>query len=176
MLVNARTLKNRVRSNVVQMLCDRKYESIVEQDQDTITARHMDSEVLLRIIDDEKLSIKTLRNIVSENQNIKIILVTGMGATSVTKKEITDSSRDIEIFSTNDFIVNVVRHLLVPKHTRVDISELKHVVRDTVELPRILRSDAVCRYYDYKKGDIIRIERRIGLQEPRPYYRVVCEA
>jgi DNA-directed RNA polymerase subunit H (RpoH/RPB5) len=54
---------------------------------------------------------------------------------------------------------NVIDHILVPKHTKVEDSTLDIYKRN---LPSLLTTDPICRYYNFQPGDIIKISRSIG--------------
>jgi len=66
----------------------------------------------------------------------------------------------IELFTIQELQYNVTKHNLVPKHTLSTNTQIKKY-RDS--LPIILQSDPICRYYDFKRGNIIEVERRNGL-------------
>lgn len=69
----------------------------------------------------------------------------------------------IEQFCENDLIVNITEHVLVPQHIVLDESEKKHVLEQfklkETQLPKILVSDPVARYFGMRRGQIVRIIR-----------------
>ncbi len=82
-----------------------------------------------------------------------------------------------EVFYYNELIVNRVYHRLVPKHVLLNESEkrellLTYDIRDT-QLPRILTTDFVTRYYGAKVGDIFRIYRNSPSTGLTISYRIV---
>ena len=70
---------------------------------------------------------------------------------------------NLEIFLDNDFMINLVDHHMVPKHyllTKEEAEEyFKTFDNKKKEMPRILSSDPVARYYNAKVGDVFRVER-----------------
>ena len=74
-----------------------------------------------------------------------------------------DLDINIELFHADDLQFNITRHELVPKHellTSAESNEFKHTYGSNI--PTLLRSDAISRFYDFHKGDIVRICRRSG--------------
>ena len=65
-------------------------------------------------------------------------------------------------------------HSLVPKHEKIGVDEVEYQVGLAEEWPKLYTNDAIAQYYNYKKGDLIRITRTVGCAEPVFYYRLVC--
>ena len=70
---------------------------------------------------------------------------------------------NVEIFSKDEFMINIVDHIIIPKHTLLSEEEKKQFFEEYFvkpkDLPRILASDPISRYYYAKVGDVFRIER-----------------
>nr|BAS01922.1 RNA polymerase I, II and III [Amorphochlora amoebiformis] len=68
-----------------------------------------------------------------------------------------------EIFYEYEVLLNVIKHFLVPKHDMLTKEEksilLKNYMIKESQLPKILKSDPVSRYYGAKKGDVFKITR-----------------
>ena len=70
---------------------------------------------------------------------------------------------DIQVFWYKQLLMNPSKHILVPKHVKVppdqhvDILHKYNIV-SKVQLPVILYGDAIARYYNFKRGDIIKIQ------------------
>lgn len=69
----------------------------------------------------------------------------------------------LEEFPESDLLVNITKHVLVPKHTIMSSEEKSALIKryrlkDT-QLPRIMLSDPVARYYGMRRGQVMRIER-----------------
>jgi DNA-directed RNA polymerase I, II, and III subunit RPABC1 len=70
---------------------------------------------------------------------------------------------NIELFTADDLQFNITKHKLVPKHIRLSKEEAKQFKEKYgVNIPKLLRIDPVCRFYDFSTGDIIKIVRRDG--------------
>jgi DNA-directed RNA polymerases I, II, and III subunit RPABC1 len=69
-----------------------------------------------------------------------------------------------ELFEEDELSVNITHHELVPKHTPLSEEELKEVLHahalELAQLPRILSTDPVARYYGLERGQVVRIERK----------------
>lgn len=122
---------------------------------------------------EDRVGVKQLRAWVESSVADHIVVVSLEGPTAFTRKE-SESHPNVQFFQFKDLCVNITRHSLVPRHEKVaaddmplELSETKH------ELPLMYTSDRVAQYYDYRVGDIIRITRVYGGQEPLYYYRLV---
>lgn len=177
--VSADDLYQRVRTHVSEMLEDRKYTDIQSQ-KDMITCFDGDKKVIVSFLRDDKLTIKILRVMVGMDAQ-RFIVVSITGPTSFTKREIHDQKHEVEIFSFKDFAINISRHSEVPWHEKITCEEREQLLEkigspDGHCLPRLLKTDAMCRYHGFEKGDIIKIIRKFGCQEARVYYRIVWDA
>jgi DNA-directed RNA polymerase subunit H (RpoH/RPB5) len=111
-----------------------------------------------------KVNIDTIKEILYKMEQVKIkncIIIYKESITSSAKKALDVLDMDIETFHIDRLKYNILHHTLVPKHERV---ENKHEKKELVkkygsQLPMLLRSDAVSRFYNYKKGDLIKITR-----------------
>ncbi len=123
-------------------------------------------------------------NIVSVRSNVdasskygedtKIIYVLKNKPNQSVLKEIKNGD---EVFYYNELIINRVYHRLVPKHILITESEKRELIstydiKDT-QLPRMLTTDFVARYYGAKVGDVFRIERPSPSAGTTIAYRIV---
>ena len=124
---------------------------------------------------EKKIGIDILKLIISEMNDIThTLLIVKHKITSFAKKEIIklSSKYNFEIFLENEMLFNITKHRIVPKHILLDDNESKAIIncygKKAFYLPKIFKTDAICKYYDGKVGDIFKIER-----EKNIYYRVV---
>lgn len=84
--------------------------------------------------------------------------------TPMTKKLIENSvDVKIELFTLEELQYNITRHRLVPKHTPLSPDEGKAFKKEFgMKIGTILRSDPIARFYDFQRGDIIKITRNSG--------------
>jgi DNA-directed RNA polymerase subunit H (RpoH/RPB5) len=86
------------------------------------------------------------------------ILVYHNNVTPSVKKIIQSIDINIELFSMAELHYNVLKHVMVPKHTKIrNIGK-----NNTDKYPVLKRTDPVSRFMGYKHGDIIRIDRNDG--------------
>lgn len=75
--------------------------------------------------------------------------------------------RDIQVFFLKELQFNIVKHYLVPKHELLTFEQSEQIekildmyqVKSRYQLPIILRTDPISRYYNAKSGNIMRIIR-----------------
>lgn len=81
------------------------------------------------------------------------------------------------MFSFDELLYNVTKHILVPQHIPLTINEkndlLKKYTIVSNQLPKILKSDPVARYYGMKKGDVFKIVRDSETAGKYVTYRIV---
>lgn len=113
---------------------------------------------------ENKVNIDTIKEILYKMEQIQIkncIIVYKESITSSAKKALDVLELNIEMFHLEQLQYNITKHSLVPKHVRVDNKREKKELLQKYgsQLPILLRSDAVSRFYNYKKGDLIKILR-----------------
>nr|ODN89986.1 hypothetical protein L203_01903 [Cryptococcus depauperatus CBS 7841] len=73
------------------------------------------------------------------------------------------SEYHLEDFPESDLLVNITKHFLVPKHTVMKPEEKAALVKryrlKETQLPRIMVTDPVAKYYGLKRGQVMKIER-----------------
>lgn len=153
-----------VKNTTIEMMEDRGY-SVIDSDDDNILFENVDTaeRVLSCIFDENKLNVNNIKdmiNMLNENDIKHGIIIYNEVITSTAKKIIdTLQDYDIEVFSINELKFNITKHRLVPKHIKISGDELTEVRKFATKLPVMLKSDPVTRYYHYRPGDIIRVER-----------------
>ena len=84
----------------------------------------------------------------------------------------------VRVFPYKRLLFDLAEHQFVPPHERIDkntrntLKKQLHI-ENWSRLPALERSDAVCRYYGYQQGDVIRITRPTYSSGPHVVYRVV---
>eukprot|EP01086_Lenisia_limosa_P016066 TRINITY_DN5615_c0_g1_i1.p1 TRINITY_DN5615_c0_g1~~TRINITY_DN5615_c0_g1_i1.p1 ORF type:complete len:203 (+),score=52.84 TRINITY_DN5615_c0_g1_i1:57-665(+) len=177
----------RVRRTVVEMIVDRGY-VVQEEDQGDATkfrerftempnredlallaVHKTDSEQKLFVffINDEKVGVQPIRAVVdrmkadSAQHGIVVIRnkITPFAKQSLDRVE----DLQIELFKESELLINITKHVLVPKHVVLTPEEKEELLttyklRDS-QLPRIQITDAVSRYLGLQRGQVVRITR-----------------
>jgi DNA-directed RNA polymerase I, II, and III subunit RPABC1 len=120
--------------------------------------------------------IITFRNNVSQahGEETDIIYVVKNKPNTFVYKEIKEND---EIFLSSELVFNRTKHRLVPKHVLLNEAEKKDVLstydcRDT-QIPRMVFTDYVARYYGAKQGSMFKIYRPSPSSGVYITYRVV---
>lgn len=85
---------------------------------------------------------------------------------------------NITFFTHKKLLINIIDNIYVPKHTRLSIQDRKALkkslnIESFNNLPILFKSDAISRYYNYKEGDVIRIDRPSRGNKTHTVYRYV---
>ena len=122
---------------------------------------------------DNSVSVRVLRQLMESTEAETVILVSDDGPTPFTRRESEAAfGRRVQFFTHREVSVDVTQHVLVPPHALVTTPD-EH--RDASGYPRLFTSDPVARFYNFKPGDIVRIDRS-RMNTTDTCYRIVCDA
>ena len=191
-----------VRKTTVEMLGDRHFvvseedknlpyqdfASRFEENQINIIANHSSDENKIAyvsyILETKTFSKKDLMNLkgyIDENFPKKeitvIIIVQEKPTPQIAKELLNDEFKFYEIFLTKNLMFNITHHEIVPRHILLSEEESKKVLDEfqatKSQLPKLLSSDPVAKYYGMKAGDICKIIRHSPMTGESFYYRMV---
>ena len=101
-----------------------------------------------------------------EEQDFKLfILIIQEQATNINMKGIEELKLNIQVFDVKELQFNITKHSLVPKHEIVreerivDEILVKFKIKQKIQLPIILRTDAMARFMNAQSGDLVKITR-----------------
>ena len=125
-------------------------------------------------------SIEGVANRVIEADIYRAVLVSNRSLTSsaekLLKKLENESKLIIEFFTTSDLMINITHHEMVPRHIVCTREEkelvLKKYKAKESQLPKILVSDPVARYYGIRKGELMKIIRTSETAGLHVVYRI----
>ena len=175
-------MHNRVLINFNQMLTDRGYEM---QNPISINDSYVivNNDILVGMFINEHLDSSKTTAIIKEMEKRKLIhsiILCGTKDKNIDKLvmyDTIDPKRTIELFEKNAMLINITKHVLVPKHRilsedeRAELFERYHI-QDNSQLPKMTLSDPISRYYGLKKGQVVEITRNEDLNK-HVSYRVV---
>lgn len=137
-----------VRRNTMRMMERRGYDTSVSESTDDYI-RTPDS--LIVFVPNDKVGVAHMKNILSLRiDSEKIFIIHANTLTSEARNTI-NNSEGIETFTYDELGFDILD--VVPLHSRVDGPKPK----DWKLYPVILSTDAACRYFGFKKGDVVRI-------------------
>ncbi|KAG8859360.1 DNA-directed RNA polymerases II 24 kDa polypeptide (RNA polymerase II subunit 5) [Tulasnella sp. 330] len=118
--------------------------------------------------DEKNVGIKTMKKFIGILEEKKIgsgIIIYSHSMTPSSKKVISSMAQQfrLEEFPEADLLVNITHHKLVPRHEVLSNEEKqllleRYRLRET-QLPRIMLSDPVARYYGLRRGQVVKITR-----------------
>jgi DNA-directed RNA polymerase I, II, and III subunit RPABC1 len=181
---------NNPRKVILNMLKIRKY--LIEDPEDFINSES--EEFLTHKIDDEdskiyvffpkisnKVGVFTIRQYVREMQENSVdqaIVVVKDSITAFAKQVFIEAKPlVIECFKEKELLVDILEHDIVPKHELLEEEEKKELLKiykaKEGQLPKMLSSDPVARYFGAKKGQVFKITRVSESSGNYIYYRIV---
>lgn len=114
-----------------------------------------------------KLNIERIKAYIQELESSGIlhaIIVYDDVITSSCKKVLECMVRfEFETFSLHQLQFDITQHILYNPHERLSVEEVQQLNVPTKKFPIILKSDPVCRYFYFQKGDVIRVRRKDGV-------------
>ena len=159
-----------------ELLNQRQYTNINYNNDNIITATKPDGyNIIVFISTYIKFNVKCLSEYISLTNEMGIkhlLIVYKNGITSTTKKTIDTIKEDIyiELFEEDSLQFNITKHRLQPIFEILDKQEaLEFKKRFGLKFPIMRKEDPIALFYDYKKGDIIRVIKKTGIID----YRIV---
>lgn len=106
------------------------------------------------------------------NKCKSIILVTKTGVTPGAKESFANFSGGGQLFNEDFFTRNITKHQFVPKFDLMTPEQKIKIMEDysatESQIPAMLIDDPITKFYNYKRGDLIKITRHDGIS-----YRVI---
>jgi DNA-directed RNA polymerase I, II, and III subunit RPABC1 len=157
---------------VSEMLIDREYKidyidsMITKENLFYLKASKLESNVIVFINEDDKLNIQGIKDkisIMNKEGSNSCIIIYKSNVTSSAKKSLETLEYEFELFAMHELQLNITRHRLVPRHSRILQSEKEELDKKYKgKLPILLHTDPISRYYAFKRGEYIRITRKDG--------------
>jgi DNA-directed RNA polymerase subunit H (RpoH/RPB5) len=184
-VMNNNQIKETVILNIIKMLYNRgivnksnidfyKTTAYNQLDQNDETFFNLDNEesqkmgnktVCIKFINRKITTIRKVIDIETfmDNTGYKFVIVNNIAPKA--SKQITEY-KQTELFYDYELLINLVDHVLVPKHTKLDdiyrelfMASYQISEGDLKNLKRMYIDDPISRYYNLSIGDIVKIER-----------------
>ena len=152
-----------------EMMTDRGFK-ISEED---MVATNENKTIFIKILDQKKIGKREILNIIQEMEEEgqeHLLLVIPQKLTPLALQELKNiKEKQIEVFLHKELLFNITKHYTQPKMKILSSIEKKKLIQEikSSQLPVILKTDPVCRYYNAKPGMVFKFER------PSIYYRIV---
>ncbi|GAU17902.1 hypothetical protein TSUD_330280 [Trifolium subterraneum] len=127
------------------------------------------------------VKVNVIRNIAGQIVNrdtlTGLILIVQNQITSQALKAINLLNFKVEIFQITDLLVNVTKHVLKPKHQVLTDKQKKNLLKkydiQEKQLPRMLQTDAIARYYGLQRGQVVKVTYTGEITQMHVTYRCV---
>ena len=191
----------RVRKTTMEMLEDRGYEvseedknmnyedftNRLEENSIQLIATHRMNPVKMVyvafILDAKSFSKKdlvALKALMDEKyptNEVTVIIVQDKQTPQIAKELLNDEYKLYEIFSMKNLMFNITHHEIVPKHILLNQEEVDMILKQyqttRAQLPKLLTTDPVAKYYGMKAGDVCKIIRQSPMTGESYYYRIL---
>ena len=170
------------------MMTYQDFSNRLEENQINIISLHESSNLkgiyVHHILETKTFSKKDLLNLklfIDENYPTKemtvIIITQDKPTPQIAKELLNDEFKLYEVFLTKMLMFNITHHELVPNHVVLTEEEAKKVIDDfdatKSQLPKLLPTDPIAKYYGMKTGTICKIVRNSQMTGESIYYRIV---
>ncbi|XP_058740171.1 DNA-directed RNA polymerase V subunit 5A-like [Vicia villosa] len=127
------------------------------------------------------VKLNVVRNIVGQIVNRDtlsgLILIVQNQITSQALKAVNVLSFKVEIFQITDLLVNITKHVLKPKHQILTDKQKRNLLKkydiQEKQLPRMLQTDAIARYYGLQRGQVVKVTYTGEITQMHVTYRCV---
>lgn len=152
----------------IEMIEQRNYDIIDVQKDRVIAVKPDGKQMIVFLSSVPKFNVKCMSEYISVTNEIGIkhlLIIYKDGVTASTRKAIEQLQDDIyvELFAEENLQYNITKHRLQPVFQKLSESENKEFkLKYGLKFPIMKKEDPIACFYDYKKGDIIRIVRKTG--------------
>ena len=166
---------------------EEKISSVIEpkflQDTDLIFWENSKQKyIFVKFIMDNSIkptNIRDLLNNLAHSEILNVIIIVKKKPNNTILKLIKDYSHiQLEFFWIYELQKDITEHKYVPKHIlltpeEVAVMKQNYNIKSNYEIPVMLKSDPVSKFYGFKKGDICKIIRKSYSVGESIYYRIV---
>ncbi|CAJ1959001.1 unnamed protein product [Sphenostylis stenocarpa] len=126
----------------------------------------------------KKVTVMNICSQIVDRRSLKsLILIVESQMTSFAKKELNHLPFKVEMIRIEDLFVNITKHVLQPKYEILSDEEKKALLTkyklDEKQLPYMLKTDVIARYYAWEKGEVVKITHTGPMVDSHVTYRYV---
>lgn len=156
---------------IINNLTHRGYKHI--KTEKNIIFMQDNDDVVLVFINNDVLSMTNIKDYMSITNSLElshIIIIYKQKITPSTKKIILHNEIEIELFEENEMCFDITQHKYYYPHIKVDDNTKQFLLKKYGNnLPIILITDPIVKFFNFKKGDILKILRT----DNNIFYRIV---
>jgi DNA-directed RNA polymerase I, II, and III subunit RPABC1 len=141
-----------------------------------------DEKILVFFAEEEKVGVKDVRSYISNLDTAgarRAILITEVAVSAHGRNAIAELAPKyiFEEFTMAQLLIDITEHELVPLHVVLTAEEKRLLLKEynltESQLPRMLLSDPIARYYGLSRGDVVKITRPSETSGRYVTYRIV---
>ncbi|KAK2634819.1 hypothetical protein Ddye_029611 [Dipteronia dyeriana] len=137
--------------------------------------------MLVMFLGTDQVKTKDIREmcmqIVNRGSLQGLILILQSKVTASVKKEMEKFSFKVEFFQIADLLVNITKHILAPKYEILNAAKKHQILKkyevEEKQLPWMLETDAIARYYGLEKGQVVKVTYSGGTVDALETYRCI---
>jgi DNA-directed RNA polymerase I, II, and III subunit RPABC1 len=123
------------------------------------------------------VALKALMDEKYPTNEVTVIIVQDKQTPQIAKELLNDEYKLYEIFSMKNLMFNITHHEIVPRHILLNQEEVEMILKQyqttRAQLPKLLTTDPVAKYYGMKAGDVCKIIRQSPMTGESYYYRIL---
>lgn len=123
------------------------------------------------------VALKALMDDKYPTNEVTVIIVQDKQTPQIAKELLNDEYKLYEIFSMKNLMFNITHHEIVPRHILLNQEEVDMILKQyqttRAQLPKLLTTDPVAKYYGMKAGDVCKIIRQSPMTGESYYYRIL---
>lgn len=153
--------------NIKGMMMDRGFIVFMETNHISIySTKDNKHHIMIYFCQTEKFNIEGVKYAIYQLQQhrLKHALIVYQNIITSSARKAIEHLQDytIELFEKKELQFNPTRHRLYCPHMKINKNEEEVPIDQVSNLPVLLRTDVIARYFHFNRGDIIRIQRKNG--------------
>ena len=153
-----------IRNTCLEMIQQRGF-NVCENIEEYIIGEKSNGDAIAVFFDDsQKLDTDKVKLFIAKMKELglKACIIVYKEAVTAPAKKVIDELQEygIEIFKESSLRYNITKHRLVPKHSVLSKSGITEFKKNHgIKIPVLMKTDPIVRFYNFQRGDIVRIDR-----------------